>query len=152
MSMPYGTAPDASLTLKWLDLLIGDATTQYGPLPESPFQWDGTNILGGSAVQSQTTLAESTVSHHLAADDAAARDVAQPLAMEARVETQNAYLRERVPVGKDSSRDKDKVWQTLEPINLQAQELILFRHFTENISPWVSSPDDSMRLKKNCSD
>lgn len=133
MSITYGNSPDASLTLKWLDLLLGDAAINYGPLPEPFHDPGGTNIFGNSAIQSPTTLEDNSVSH---LDD----DIARPCELhtiEPRVETRNAYLRERIPSAEKQIREKDQVWQALEPINLQTQEVILFRHFTDHISQWV---------------
>ncbi|KAH7268968.1 uncharacterized protein BKA55DRAFT_587823 [Fusarium redolens] len=133
MSMAYGSSPDASLTLKWLDLLLGDAAINYGPLPEPFPDPGGTNIFGNSAIQSPTTLGDNSVSH---TGDYIAR-LCEPHTIEPRVETRNAYIRERIASGEDQVREKDQVWQALEPINLQTQELILFRHFTDHISQWM---------------
>ncbi|CAJ0552529.1 Ff.00g006070.m01.CDS01 [Fusarium sp. VM40] len=133
MSMTYGSPSDASLTLKWLDLLLGDVAINYGPLPEPFPDPGGTNIFGNSAIQSPTTLGDNSVSHTV--DDIAR--LCGPHTSEPRVETRNAYLRERIPSGEDQVREKDQAWQALEPINLQTQELILFRHFTDHISQWM---------------
>ncbi|KAL5584342.1 hypothetical protein FOVSG1_013731 [Fusarium oxysporum f. sp. vasinfectum] len=133
MSMTYGSPPDASLTLKWLDLLLGDAAINYGPLPEAFPDPDGTNIFGNSAVQSPTTLGDNSVS--CAGDDISRP--CEPHTIEPRVETRNAYLRERILSGEDQIREKDQAWQASEPINLQTPELILFRHFTDHISQWM---------------
>ncbi|KAM0543601.1 hypothetical protein ACHAPJ_012188 [Fusarium lateritium] len=133
MSITYGSPPDASLTLKWLDLLLGDAAINYGPLPEAFPDTAGTNIFGNSAVQSPTALGEDNVPH-------TGGDAARPLethTIEPRIETRNSYLRERIPAKEDQIREKDQTWQALEPINLQTQELILFRHFIDHISQWM---------------
>ncbi|KAM0187166.1 hypothetical protein ACHAPI_011307 [Fusarium lateritium] len=133
MPMTYESPPDASLTLKWLDLLLGDTAIDYGPLPDAFPDPDGADIFGNSAVQSPTALGDKNVPR-------AGGDVGRPYEMhtvEPRIETQNPYLRERIPSGEDQIRERNKTWQASEPINLQTQELILFRHFIDNISPWL---------------
>lgn len=138
ISIPFETTSDSgnsysiSLTSKWLDLLIGDATLNYGPLPEAQFELEGTNIFGNS-------VAQTPITSHIG-DNPPRRLRAH---MEGgRVQTHNAYLLERVPCVKDQSQEKNHVWQALEPINLQMQERVLFRHFIDHISRWVSDPLD----------
>ncbi|KAM0240056.1 hypothetical protein ACHAP5_008154 [Fusarium lateritium] len=134
MPMAYESPPDASLTLKWLDLLLGDTAINYGPLPDAFSDPDGADIFGNSAVQSPTTLGNKNVPR-------AGGDIGRLCevhTIEPRIETQNPYLRERIPSGEDQIRERNKTWQASEPINLQTQELILFRHFIDNISQWAS--------------
>ncbi|KAL7757128.1 hypothetical protein ACKLNR_014121 [Fusarium oxysporum f. sp. zingiberi] len=140
MSMTCGSPPDASLTLRWLDLLLGDAAINYGPLPEPFPDPGGTNIFGNSAIQSPITLGDNSVSY--TGDDVAGP--CGPYTIEPRAETRNAYLRERIPSRGDHIHEKDQAWQALEPINLQTQELILFRHFTDHISQWATRHLDIM--------
>jgi hypothetical protein len=132
MSISYGSSPDASLTLKWLDLLIGDAAITHGPLPETIPDPDGTNIFGNSAAQSPSTSGEAGASY-----DNDQIGPPEPHTNGLRVETRNTYLRERIPYREDRSREKHQTWQASDPISLQTQELTLFRHFTEQLSPWV---------------
>ncbi|KAM0468950.1 hypothetical protein ACHAP7_010369 [Fusarium lateritium] len=61
MPMTYESPPDASLTLKWLDLLLGDTAIDYGPLPDAFPDPDGADIFGNSAVQSPTALGDKNV-------------------------------------------------------------------------------------------
>lgn len=143
MSIPFETTSDSgnsysiSLTSKWLDLLIGDATLNYGPLPEAPFDPEGTNIFGNSVVQTPITSQ--------AGNDRLRRLEAH---MEGRrVQTRNTYLSERFPLVKD--RSETHVWQALEPISLQTQERVLFRHFIDQISTWVSGPLESGQFGHN---
>lgn len=123
----YHDSPDSrpslggDLTMRWLDLLIGDATLNYGPLPDLSLHQDGFNIFGNSVAQTPVPTDE--------AETPATHDGPE-------VTLQNAYLQERIPDNKATSRDK-KLWQAAEPIALQPQEHVLFRHFTEHISRWV---------------
>lgn len=127
----YHDSPDSrpslggDLTMRWLDLLIGDATLNYGPLPDLSFHQDGFNIFGNSVAQTPVPTDE--------AETPATHDSPQAT-------LQNAYLQERIPDNKAISRDK-KLWQAAEPIALQPQEHVLFRHFTEHISRWVRALD-----------
>ncbi|KAF5661130.1 Zn(II)2Cys6 transcription factor [Fusarium denticulatum] len=132
MSMSYGSSPDASLTLKWLDLLIGDAAITHGPVPETIPDPDGTNIFGNSAAQSPSTSGEAGASY---GNDQIGPP--EPHTNGLRVEMHNTYLRERISSREDRSREKHQTWQASEPISLQTQELTLFRHFTEQLSQWM---------------
>lgn len=132
----YHDSPDSrpslsgDLTLRWLDLLIGDATLNYGPLPDLSLHQDGFNIFGNSVAQTPVATDE--------AETPATHDSPE-------VTMQNAYLQERIADNKAISRDK-KLWQTAEPIALQPQEHVLFRHFTEHISRWVRVFDPARNL------
>ncbi|KAF5004756.1 hypothetical protein FDECE_8746 [Fusarium decemcellulare] len=128
----YHSTPDSgashgaeSLTLKWLDLLIGDATLNYGPLPELDIDPNGPNIFGNSAAQTPVAIDE----------------VATPVTNNSwtngtSATTRHPYLQERVPDKGGLFGDK-KLWQASEPISLLPQEHLLLRHFTENISRWM---------------
>lgn len=124
----YHNTPDSgashgaeSLTLKWLDLLIGDATLNYGPLPELDIDPNGTNIFGNSVAQTPIHLDDetTTAANHYGAV------------------TANPYLQERFHRKEGPIVDK-QLWQASEPIVLRPQEHLLFRHFTQHISQWVS--------------
>ncbi|KAJ3466548.1 hypothetical protein MRS44_004112 [Fusarium solani] len=124
-ALAYHSTPDSgvnhgngSLTLRWLDLLIGDATLNYGPLPELEI---GPDVFGNAVTQTPTSLDEAATP---ATNDSSG------------VTTQSAYLQERLPDRRGPSGDK-QLWQASEAIALQPQEHILFRHFTEHISRWM---------------
>jgi hypothetical protein len=124
-ALAYHSTPDSgvnhgngSLTLRWLDLLIGDATLNYGPLPELEI---GPDVFGNAVTQTPASLDEAATP---ATNDSSG------------VTTQSAYLQERLPDRRGPSGDK-QLWQASEAIALQPQEHILFRHFTEHISRWV---------------
>lgn len=126
-ALAYHSTPDSgvnqngSLTLRWLDLLIGDATLNYGPLPELDIGLSGPDVFGNTVTQTPTSLDEAATP---ATNDSSG------------VTTQSAYLQERLPDRRGPSGDK-QFWQASEAIALQPQEHILFRHFTEHISRWV---------------
>lgn len=50
--------------------------------------------------------------------------------------THNNYLEERTSRTRETQRERQE-WEALEPIELQAREHVLFRHFVEHISQWV---------------
>ncbi|UPK90964.1 hypothetical protein LCI18_001899 [Fusarium solani-melongenae] len=125
-ALAYHSTPDSgvnhgngSLTLRWLDLLIGDATLNYGPLPELEI---GPDVFGNAVTQTPTSLDEAATP---ATNDGGSS-----------ITTQSAYLQERLPDRRGPSGDK-QLWQASEAIALQPQEHILFRHFTEHISRWM---------------
>ncbi|KAI8722811.1 hypothetical protein NCS52_00426000 [Fusarium sp. LHS14.1] len=127
-ALAYHSTPDSgvnhgngSLTLRWLDLLIGDATLNYGPLPELDIGLSGPDVFGNTVTQTPTSLDEAATP---ATNDSSG------------VTTQSAYLQERLPDRRGPSSDK-QFWQASEAIALQPQEHILFRHFTEHISRWM---------------
>lgn len=129
----YHSTPDSgashgtgSLTLRWLDLLIGDATVNYGPLPELDIDPGGANVFGNSVPETPASLNGAATP---APNDRQAAD--------AGATTQNSYLQERLHDHGGPSGDK-QLWQASEAMSLQPQEHILFRHFTEHISRWVS--------------
>lgn len=128
---PCASTPDSSiaygvpLTTRWLDLLIGDATLHYGPLTEAHIPSGGINIFGNSVAHSPVSIEEDSVSHAGSASGGV-------------VETRHPYLRERIVGARDRLREKDQAWKALEPLGLQAQEHVLFRHFTDHVSQWVS--------------
>ncbi|RSL48845.1 hypothetical protein CEP53_009387 [Fusarium sp. AF-6] len=124
-ALAYHSTPDSgvnhasgSLTLRWLDLLIGDATLNYGPLPELEI---GPDVFGNAVTQTPASLDEAATP---ATNDSSG------------VTTQSAYLQERLHDKAGSAGDKH-LWQASEAIALQPQEHILFRHFTEHISRWM---------------
>ncbi|KAF4465816.1 hypothetical protein FALBO_7347 [Fusarium albosuccineum] len=128
----YHSTPDSgashgaeSLTLKWLDLLIGDATLNYGPLPELDIDPNGPNIFGNSAAQTPVAI-----------DEAATPVANNSWTNGTSATTRHSYLQERVPDKGGLFGDK-KLWQASEPISLLPQEHLLLRHFTENISRWM---------------
>ncbi|RSL83252.1 hypothetical protein CEP52_016765 [Fusarium oligoseptatum] len=124
-ALAYHSTPDSgvnhasgSLTLRWLDLLIGDATLNYGPLPELEI---GPNVFGNAVTRTPASLDEAATP---ATNDSSG------------VTTQSAYLQERLHDKGGSTGDKH-LWQASDAIALQPQEHILFRHFTEHISRWM---------------
>ncbi|KAJ3545313.1 hypothetical protein NM208_g2570 [Fusarium decemcellulare] len=128
----YHSTPDSgashgaeSLTLKWLDLLIGDATLNYGPLPELDIDPNGPNIFGNSAAQTPVPI-----------DEAATPATNNSWTNGTSATTRNPYLQERLRDKGGLFGDK-KLWQAAEPISLSPQEHLLLRHFTENISRWL---------------
>ncbi|POR35126.1 hypothetical protein TPAR_04660, partial [Tolypocladium paradoxum] len=149
--IPYANTPDSgnaygvSLTNRWLDLLIGDATLNYGPLPEVHFEPDGTNIFGNSVAQSPVPADGDSGSQ---TGDDRPRGLGAHTEGE-RVETHNAYLRERIVCARDRLREKDQAWKALEPLNLQPHEHVLFRHFTDHVSRWVTRHLDVINRNAN---
>ncbi|KAF7561140.1 hypothetical protein G7046_g3010 [Stylonectria norvegica] len=132
LSYNYANTPDSgigrsgeSLTLRWLDLLIGDATVNYGPIPEYPYGANGFNVFGNSVAQTPEPPED---------DDASPTDAQTD---KSTVISHNPYLLERISCMGDQLRQKEQGWQAMDPIDLQPNEHILFRHFIERISLWM---------------
>lgn len=141
---PYSSTPDStnghtadSPTSKWLDLLIADATlNQRSP---SGFQYDfnGLDIFGNSVLQT-TVLPDETNAASAGNNDSSGGVTGLPTSKPG-ASPRNAYLGERISKTRDQQREKEQAWEASEPIDLQPQEHVLFRHFVEHISKWVSA-------------
>lgn len=133
---PYWSTPDSeagldegSPTSKWLDLLISDATLndrtasefQYSPNTLEIFD----NVLQHMPAATRGVTAESVDS-----------DVGRVTGGRLSALTHNNYLKERTSRTRETQQERQE-WEALEPIELQAREHVLFRHFVEHISQWV---------------
>ena len=141
--LPYACTPepgtgqsDSSPTARWLDLLIADAATNDGMQTDLGFGVNGLDIFDNSVIQTPAGSDRETP----AEEPQSQRDIIPRGHEKNPVISKSAYLQERIACAGDSAREKEKqAWRTLEPIRLQPQEHILFRHFAEHISQWVKS-------------
>lgn len=142
---PNSSTPDSatghsadSPTSKWLDLLIADATLNRRTPSEFPYDANGPDIFGNSVLQTPVLRDEARTA---SADDTNNNGSDVPCLIKGKTgaSTRNAYLGERTCGTRDQQREKEQVWEASEPIGLQSQEHILFRHFVEHISQWVSA-------------
>ncbi|KPM46363.1 hypothetical protein AK830_g146 [Neonectria ditissima] len=139
--LPYAATPDSgvshgaeSLTSRWLHLLIGDASLNWGPLPELDFDLNGYDIFGNSVAQTPVALDENGTPQ---ADDRQRTDNLDTQIGKLPMTSHSPYLQERILFAGDQLRATEQAWQALEPIVLQQQEHILFRHFIDHISHWL---------------
>ena len=139
-----------SLTTRWLDLLIGDVTMNFGPLGDFVFDDpSGLNIFGNSIAHTPVPTNpeeddEENRRHRNGAVDgtlgaAAGSDIVHGSDKATTISESNPYMRERILFSGDQLKKKEQAWQALEPIELKGQEHVLFRHFVERLSLWVSS-------------
>ncbi|KAI9898110.1 hypothetical protein N3K66_006470 [Trichothecium roseum] len=95
---------------------------------------NGLDIFGNSVIQTPADLDRETP----AAEPQPQRDIIPRGQKKNTVISRSAYLQERIACAGDSAHEKEKqAWKTLEPIRLQPQEHVLFRHFAEHISQWM---------------
>lgn len=119
-----------SPTSRWLDLLIGDATLQIGPLPDWEYDANGLDVFGNSVAQSPLSNSGTLAAPYKPLNDPNSRH------RNPYTSTENAYLKERIPYVGNQKRE-ELAWKAIEPLELQPHEMILFRHYTEHISLWV---------------
>lgn len=153
MSLAYGRSPGAAVpyqthtqftgypgiavdspTARWLDLLIGDATVDNGPLPDWEYDSNGLDVFGNSVAQSPVSNSAS-LSLPVKAVAAAPHTSRQRNPFSA---TSCDYLKERTPYVGNQKRE-ELAWKAIEPVELQKHETILLRHYAEHISRWVST-------------
>jgi hypothetical protein len=128
-----------SPTSQWINLLIGDATLFYGPLPEY------IDIFGNAAKVNPIASNELDIGH------AQTRDVEshRPVARTPAFSTRHHDLQERESYHGDKLIEKERTWGIPGSIQLRAREQVLFRHFVEHISQWVSDGEKSDRCLCN---
>lgn len=141
----YPGIPVESPTTRWLDLLIRDATLQNGPLPDWDYDSNGLNVFGNSVRQSPVSNSVSL--------SVPLKPIGEPLTRQkhpfSAASTTSGYLTERIPhVGNQKCEELE--WKALEPVELRPHETILFRHYVEHISLWVSSVMRSLERFKVC--
>jgi hypothetical protein len=129
----YPVLPVESPTTRWLDLLIGDATIQNGPLPDWEYDSNGLDVFGNSVAQSPVSHS-ATLSIPLKQISEPNSRLRHPFST---TSTSSGYLRERIPYVGNQKRE-ELAWKAIEPIELQPHETILFRHYTDHISLWVN--------------
>lgn len=139
---PYSSTPDSgnghtadSPTSKWLDLLIADATLNQRSPADFQYDFNGLDIFGNSVLQT-TVLPDET---NAGGNNQSGGSVPALPTNKPGASPRNAYLGERISKTRDQQREKEQAWEASEPIDLQPQEHILFRHFVEHISKWVSA-------------
>ena len=154
---PYSSTPDSgnrhtadSPTSKWLDLLIADATLNQRSPADFQYDFNGLDIFGNSVLQ--TTVLPDEANTAPAGNNNNGGGVSGLSTNKPGASPRNAYLGERISKTRDQQREKEQVWEASEPIDLQSQEHILFRHFVEHISKWVSasSGGDMFSLEGMC--
>lgn len=130
-----------SPTTRWLDLLIGDATLNHGALPDHEAEPGGFDVFGNAMIY---TPSQEVLHTSLGGESQAQSNQSSNV-------TKHSSLQERIPYPRYDQIVERQIWQTSGPIELQPQEHILFRHFIENISQWVSPGNRTMQKFHNLS-
>lgn len=131
-----------SPTARWLGLLIGDAILDNnGALPDIELDYSGVDAIGdvGTTRTPASDAPQDPSSSLVASREGQAIEGNQDSHL-ARPKSRHPSLQERLPQLESDQLLEKRAWHSSEPIRLSPLERMLFHHFVQHVSTWVSPP------------